>query len=337
MNYWQFFLLFLFTFKATITNAQTYLVNKEHSLVKFSIPYMKLLEVEGNFKDYRLFFELEGNFVKSVEGQIIVSSIDTNDKKRDDHLSKNDFFDANRFPVIQVSLNKNKPFNFYINSKINLDLKIKDITKTVEFDYQYLGSKEDPWTKVSGHYFKLSGKINRKEFNIVWNKKLDNEEGFVIGDIVTIQATAEAYQSNEKPAFSRFYKEKIGNTNVADANTNSSISKNTQAEISNESSTDLSKAQNNKTNKSEESSAQYSSGKNIFITLISGFIIFIFIILFGIYGQKYLVDFFEKKNVNDSWTFIISSAIIMIAIIIISIYVAPLMGFGINPITNFLK
>lgn len=311
--------------------ANTYIINPEHSKIKFSISYMKFTEVEGVFPLFNIFFEMDDSLsLSNIEGKIEVSSINTNDKKRDSHLKRADFFDAEKFSHIGVNLNpKSKGLRLDKAKSILIDMTIKDITKTINFDIEYLGERPDPWTKVLGHYFNLKGEINRLDFGVSWNKALENEEGFLLGEKVKINATLESYKSNEKPAFSRFYKEKT--THSPDRNT---------LDLQEEKSLPEPSFVNNeavKTKTTIQNESEYSSFKNVAITLISGFVIFLALIVLGIYSQKKLLEYLETKNFGDTVNYIISSGVIMIILIIVSIFVAPYMGHGINPLTKLFN
>ena len=184
--------------------AKTYIVNPEHSLIKFSIAYMGFSDVEGRFKRFNLYYELDGDTISDISGQIEVDSIDTNDKKRDSHLKKKDFFYSQKFPIIEVKLAS--PIKLKKENKLPIFLTIRDHQKQVILNLKYLGARKDPWTKSEGLYFKGTTQISRKDFGIVWNKMLDDGSGFLIGDQVNISFNIEAYHSNQRPAFSRFYK-----------------------------------------------------------------------------------------------------------------------------------
>lgn len=308
--------------------ANTYIINPEHSKIKFNIDYMKFTEVEGVFPNFNLYFEMDDSLIISkVEGRIEVSSINTNDKKRDSHLKKSDFFDSEKYSYIDLKLNsKSEGVKLDQSKTVTLDVTIKAITRQVNFELEYLGERLDPWTKVSGHYFNLKGELNRRDFGITWNKKLEDVEGFLLGDKIRVSASVESYKSNEKPAFSRFFKEKTANaieSQPIDISTNPVKTQPVQAPV--------------ETAQESSISSEYSSFKNVVVTLVSGFVIFLSFIVLGILGQKKLSEYLEKKNFSDTSNYIISSGVIMIILIIVSIFVAPFMGHGINPLTKYFN
>ena len=68
-------------------------------------------------------------------------------------------------------------------------LTIRGITKDVKFDFENNGSAIDPWgnTRVA---LELTGKINRKDFGLNWNKALE-AGGVLVDETVKINIEVE--------------------------------------------------------------------------------------------------------------------------------------------------
>ena len=64
------------------------------------------------------------------------------------------------------------------------DLTIKGITKPVDLDVEFGGIVKDPWGNEKAG-FAISGKINRKDWNLLWNVAIESG-GFLVGDDVNI-------------------------------------------------------------------------------------------------------------------------------------------------------
>lgn len=160
----------------------SYALDPMHSKVGFEIPHLIISSVEGRFNKSEGTFTLAEPFEKSsFKASVEVASVDTGEKKRDDHLASPDFFDAKKFPkmTFESSEVKGTPESF----KLIGNLTIHGVTKKVTFDSKYLGSVVDGYgnQKVAFHG---TTKINRKDFGLVWSQAV--EAGPIVGDEVTI-------------------------------------------------------------------------------------------------------------------------------------------------------
>ncbi len=176
--------LLVAAFAITITSfAQNWKLDPAHSKIHFSAKYLVISDVEGQFNKF------EGTFTSSkadwtdlnANVTIDVKSITTDNDMRDNHLKSDDFFNAEKFPVITFKskgvkmIEKNK----YVMSG---DLTIRDVTKSVEIPVVYGGTVTDPWGNVKAG-FKATGKINRKEFNLMYKNAAATGEAVVSDDI----------------------------------------------------------------------------------------------------------------------------------------------------------
>lgn len=86
-----------------------------------------------------------------------VSSIDTDNKKRDNHLRAEDFFNAARYPTIRIW---GKPVPVKDNSYIlKGNLTIKDITKPIEIPFTVV-------PQSNGYLFEGAFRINRLDYKV---------------------------------------------------------------------------------------------------------------------------------------------------------------------------
>jgi polyisoprenoid-binding protein YceI len=72
---------------------ETYMIDKVHSMANFKVRHL-FSKVSGTFSDVSgtIWFDRDNLEVAKVEATINVHSVDTNHKKRDDHLLSKDFF-----------------------------------------------------------------------------------------------------------------------------------------------------------------------------------------------------------------------------------------------------
>jgi len=76
----------------------------------------------------------------------------------------------------------------YFQLKGNLTLH--GVTQAITLDVEYGGTAVDPWgnTRVA---FSATGKLNRKDYGLMWNKLLETG-GLLVGEEVTINIEVEA-------------------------------------------------------------------------------------------------------------------------------------------------
>jgi polyisoprenoid-binding protein YceI len=165
-------------------------LDKSHSGINFSIPHMVISEVTGNFKDFDLQVTAEkADFTDlSVSASIKVASINTDDSKRDEHLKSDDFFNSAKFPEIKFKSTSVEKIDAK-NYKINGELTIRDVTKTVTFNAIFAGTVKSPWGQTVA-VWKASTNINRFDYNLKWSKAIETG-GLVAGDVVTINLNIE--------------------------------------------------------------------------------------------------------------------------------------------------
>ena len=91
-------------FLSSAASAAPVKLDKTHSKVGFTAETL-LFDVDGEFTEYAL--DVEGDPATPEQAKVTltidVNSIDTKNKKRDDHLKSPDFFDASTHPTIKFS------------------------------------------------------------------------------------------------------------------------------------------------------------------------------------------------------------------------------------------
>ena len=173
----------------------TWKLDNVHSAVKFSVTHMVIAEVPGSFRDFDVTFVQKGSadFAgSSLNATIKTASVNTDNDGRDKHLRSDDFFNAEKFPVItfkSTAFEKTGTDTYAIKG----DLTIRDITKPVVLTARYTGTVKDPWgnTKIG---FKATTAISRFEFGLKWNKAVE-AGGLVVGETVDIMLLMEFAQA----------------------------------------------------------------------------------------------------------------------------------------------
>jgi polyisoprenoid-binding protein YceI len=168
----------------------SYELDRAHSEIGFSISHLGLSKVKGKFMDARATIQIDHDTISnsSFVGTIRVASVDTNNKRRDNHLKSADFFDVAKFPNIRFASKKVDQ----IGKKLLIvgDLTIKGVSKSVVLE----GELKGPITDMDGKQrvgIDAMTKINRQDFGITWNKALDHG-GLAVGNDVEIILSVEA-------------------------------------------------------------------------------------------------------------------------------------------------
>lgn len=178
------FLAVALTVGASSLFAGVYKVDTSHTNVTFSVKHMMISTVNGEFKKFDGNFKLDDkNNLIALNGEMDVESINTNIAKRDAHLKSDEIFDAKKFPKVTFVLDKVK------GDKAYGKLTIKGITKDVVLDYEFGGTITDPWGKQRAG-LSLSGKVDRRDYNITWNQALE-AGGVVVSEIVKLNVEIE--------------------------------------------------------------------------------------------------------------------------------------------------
>jgi polyisoprenoid-binding protein YceI len=168
-------------------------LDPEHSTVEFRVAHMIVSKTTGRFTDYAGFVDMdaEAGTVKAIETTIKAGSVSTNHEKRDAHIRNVDFLDVEHYPTITFKMKSYKKTaeNFTAVG----DLTLHGVTKEVTLAGQYNGATKDPWGNTRAG-FSAEGKLNRKDFGMVWNKTLDSG-GLVVGDEVQIRLEIECIKT----------------------------------------------------------------------------------------------------------------------------------------------
>jgi polyisoprenoid-binding protein YceI len=179
-------LMLLFSTSTVALASETWVFDRAHSKIGFSVSHLVITDVEGLFKSYSGTVKTDDNNFEGsqVNFEIDVASIDTDIEKRDNHLKSAEFFNADQFPKIMF---KSTSFTKVEGNKYKLvgDLTIRDVTKPVELDVVYNGMVKNFMGKDKAG-FKLMGEINRFDYGLTWNKLMETG-GAVVGKTVYIE------------------------------------------------------------------------------------------------------------------------------------------------------
>jgi len=167
-------------------------IDKSHTSVGFLTKHF-MTRLRGHFDAYTAEFKLDERSPEKSMARFVAkaASVNTENPDRDKMLRSDNFFDVEKFP--DVSFQSTKVISLGDKKyRLEGDLTIKGIRKPVLLDVEYLGSIIDQ-SNVTHMGFEIHGKVNRKDFGLVWNRVLDNG-GVMIADEVGIDIQVEATQ-----------------------------------------------------------------------------------------------------------------------------------------------
>jgi polyisoprenoid-binding protein YceI len=168
-------------------------LDPEHSTIEFRVTHMVVSKTTGRFTDYTGFIDMdaETGTVTAMEATVKAGSVNTSHEKRDTHIRNADFLDVEHYPTMTFKM---KSYKKTAESFTAVgDLTLRGVTKEVTLVGRYNGATKDPWGNTRAG-FSAEGKLNRKDFGMVWNKTLDSG-GLVVSDEVQIRLEIECIKA----------------------------------------------------------------------------------------------------------------------------------------------
>ena len=147
--------------------AGTWTIDPVHSEVSFVVRHMMVSKVRGRFDKF------EGTIVtapdplqSSVTATVELSSVNTGEPNRDNHIRSADFFEVESHPHLTFRSTGVRPDgdDFLLDG----DLTIRGTTKPVTLKLEVNGFGPDPFGGTRAG-FSASGEINRNDFGVSYN------------------------------------------------------------------------------------------------------------------------------------------------------------------------
>ncbi|CAL9332557.1 YceI family protein [Streptomyces sp. enrichment culture] len=161
-------------------------IDRPHSRIGFSVRHAMVTTVRGSFTDYdsALYFDGARPSESRAELVIRVASVDTGVEQRDGHLVGRDFFDARRYPEMTFR-STSTTHEGQETFRMTGDLTIRDTTRPVELQLDYLGSVVDPFGYQRAG-FDGTTTIDRRDWGLVYNQRLE-AGGSMVSEKVRLQ------------------------------------------------------------------------------------------------------------------------------------------------------
>ena len=164
-------------------------IDPGHAEIAFIGRHFMLTKVRGRFTG------MSGSIVvaddpaeSAVDIQIDTASVHSGDQTRDDHLRSGDFLDVEHYPTAtfrstQITWNG-------ATGTLTGNLAIKDVSRLITLDVDYLGSVRDPWGGDRA-VFSARGTLNREDWGLTWNMVLDSG-GLLVSKEIRLEIEIEA-------------------------------------------------------------------------------------------------------------------------------------------------
>lgn len=165
-------------------------LDQAHSQLQFKVRHMMLTTVTGDFKEFEVNVETEGDDFSTakISASANIASVSSGSEQRDTHLKSDDFFNAEKYPKLTFdgkSLMHVGDDHWILQG----DITIRDVTQPISFKVTYMGMIDDPWgNKKAG--FEVNGKLSRKEFGLKWDVVTETG-GVVASDEVRIHCNVQ--------------------------------------------------------------------------------------------------------------------------------------------------
>ena len=141
--------------------------------------------VRGAFNDVSGSADIADDLADSKAEVIIqTASVDTRSEGRDEHLRSADFFDVETYPEIRFvssAIDEVDEGSYIVTG----ELTIRDTTKTVSVPLELIGVDTDPFGNLRAG-LEGSRRIDRKDWGVTWNTKLDSG-GVLVSDKITLE------------------------------------------------------------------------------------------------------------------------------------------------------
>src|SRR5260221_143234 len=172
----------------------TWQIDPNHSAAEFAVRHLAISTVRGAFTKVRGTVQLDDKDISksTVDVPIDAASVDTRVPDRDKDLRSDHFFDVEKYPTLSFKSTKVEQVEAG-KLKVTGDLTIHGVTKQVVLEVEGPTTPvKDPWGNQRAAA-NATTKINRQDFGVKWNAKMDNG-GWVVGDDVAITIDVELVQ-----------------------------------------------------------------------------------------------------------------------------------------------
>jgi polyisoprenoid-binding protein YceI len=169
----------------------TWSIDAVHSEVSFVVRHMMVSKVRGRFDKFEgTITTAPDPLASTVTADIDLSSVNTGNEQRDNHIRSEDFFHTEQHPTMTFRSTgvRADGDNFLLDG----DLSLHDVTRPVTFKLEVNGFGPDPFGGTRAG-FSATTEINRNDWGVSYNGAIPGaSNAVVLSDKVTINLEIEA-------------------------------------------------------------------------------------------------------------------------------------------------
>lgn len=169
--------------------AGTWTIDPGHSDISFAVRHLMVSKVRGHFRRFSgQIVTAEDPLASSVTATVDLTSLDTNNEQRDEHIRSADFFDVSTYPTMSYrSTGVRADGDNWI---VDGELSLHGVTRPASLALELNGFGPDPYGGTRAG-FSATAQVNRRDFGIDITMPMDGG-GVVIGDKIAITLEVEA-------------------------------------------------------------------------------------------------------------------------------------------------
>lgn len=170
---------------APAAGAEPWKIDGAHSSASFRVRHLMVSWVRGTITglDGEVSINEQNQSASTVKASLDATSIDTRNAKRDEHLKSPDFLNTAKNPKINFA--SKAVSGSGSDLKVVGPLTLNGVTKDVELAVEGLTPAIKGMQGEMRRGLTATTKINRKDFNITWNKVLDGG-GLAVGEEIEV-------------------------------------------------------------------------------------------------------------------------------------------------------
>jgi polyisoprenoid-binding protein YceI len=167
----------------------TWDIDPVHSEVGFTARHMMVSKVRGRFTQFSGELVTAPDLLQSsVTATIELTSIQTGNEQRDQHIRSADFFEVDKYKTMTYRSTGLRPEgDHYV---LDGELTLRDVTKQIQLKLELNGFGPDPYGGTRAG-FTATGELNRSDFGVNFNATLETG-GVVVSDKIGLQLEIEA-------------------------------------------------------------------------------------------------------------------------------------------------